>query len=63
VGIEPTLLAERDYAALIDEGYELPLAAALDHDRLVSTSRNSDVRAEDVAARRLSVTDPGRSQL
>jgi enoyl-CoA hydratase len=50
------------YKALIDEGYRLPLGAALAHEHEVSSAANARVTPEMVAERRAAVQARGRTQ-
>jgi enoyl-CoA hydratase len=53
----------RGYRQLMTEGYSLPYAAALEHERLFSARYNRGITAEDIEERRRAVTARGRAQL
>jgi len=58
--IDPQFL--RDYRQLMDDGYSMPLAQALEHERLCATVYNAGVTPEDIERRRLAVMERGRAQ-
>ena len=58
--IDPAFLSQ--YKRLIDEGYALGFGEALALEARISTAANSEVRPEEVEARRAAVQERGRGQ-
>lgn len=58
-GCDPTMV--RSYKRLINDGFGLSLGEGLALEQRISARANADVRAEHVEARRVAVTDRGRS--